>query len=262
MHSSTDAPTASISIVGSGNVATHMALALKAAGHSIRQVLSRTYEHAQLLAARVGAHAIDTPQLLDDDSDVCLLAVGDDALYDLVLDLRLPTTLVIHTSGSTPMKVLAPISARYGVVWSPQTFVRDIAMDYSALPLCIEGCNAETEADIEALMGSVSRHIYNLNQEQRSHAHLAAVMVSNFTCAIDALAQKHAEAHGVPFEMLRQLAEQTLRKWDYGDLWPQVTGPARRRDEKTLNAHRRLLQDNPEAAKLYDLLTEIIQSHT
>lgn len=252
----------SISIVGAGNVATHMALALQAAGHSIRQVLSRTYDHAQLLSARVGAQAIDNPHLLDDESDVCLLAVGDDALYDLALDLRLPTTLVLHTSGSTPMKVLAPISTRYGVVWSPQTFVRDIAMDYSALPLCIEGCTARTESEIEELMGCISRHIYHLNQEQRSHAHLAAVMVSNFTCAVDALAQQYAETHGVPFEMLRPLAEQTLRKWDYGDLWAQVTGPARRRDEKTINAHRRLLQDNPEATKLYDLLTEIIQSHT
>lgn len=253
---------ASISIVGSGNVATHMALALDAAGHRIRQVLSRSLDHAQLLAARVGAQAIDKPQLLDDYSDVCLLAVGDDALYDLALDLRLPTTTVLHTSGSTPMKVLAPISARYGVVWSPQTFVRDIAMDYSALPLCIEGCNAETEAGIEELMAGVSRHIYHLNQEQRNHAHLAAVMVSNFTCAVDALAQQYAEDHGVPFEMLRPLAEQTLRKWDYGNLWTQITGPARRRDEKTINTHRRLLQDNPEAAKLYDLMTETIQNHT
>lgn len=251
-----------ISIIGSGNVATHMALAFGAAGHTIRQVLSRSLDHAQLLAARVGAQAIDKAQQLDADVDVCLLAVGDDALYDLALDLSLPHTLVLHTSGSTPMKVLAPVSARHGVVWSPQTFIRDIAMDYSALPLCIEGSTAKAETEIEELMRSVSGHIYHLNQEQRTHAHLAAVMVSNFTCAIDAMAQQYAGQHGVPFEMLRPLAEQTLRKWDYGALWAQLTGPARRRDEKTLNAQRRLLQGDPDASRLYDLLTDIIQSHT
>ena len=251
-----------ISIVGAGNVATHMALALNAAGHTIRQILSRTLDHAQLLASRVGAKAINNPLQLDKDIDVCLLAVGDDALYDLALDLRLPTTLVIHTSGSTPIKVLAPISARYGVVWSPQTFIRDIAMDYPTLPLCIEGSTPRAEAEIEELMGSISQHIYHLNQEQRSHAHLAAVMVSNFTCAIDAIAQQYAEQHDIPFDILRPLAEQTLRKWDYGNLWAQLTGPARRHDEKTLTTHRRLLRDNQEAAQLYNLLTDIIQKHT
>lgn len=250
-----------ISIVGSGNVGTHMALAFHAAGHTIRQVFSRSLDHAQLLAARVGAQAIDKPQQLDTDIDVCLLAVGDDALYDLALDLRLPHTLVLHTSGSTPMKVLAPVSARHGVMWSPQTFIRDIAMDYSTLPICIEGNTPKAETEIEELVCSVSSHIYHLNQEQRQHAHLAAVMVSNFTCAIDAMAQQYARQHGVPFEMLRPLAEQTLRKWDYGDLWAQMTGPARRRDEKTLNTHRRLLQDDPEASQLYGLLTDIIQCH-
>ena len=62
--------------------------------------------------------------------------------------------------------------------------------------------------------------------------------------------------------MLRPLAEQTLRKWDYGNLWLQMTGPALRRDEKTLLAHRRQLSDNPELLDLYDRLTALIQQHT
>ena len=252
----------SINIVGSGNVATHLALALHGAGHEVRQVLSRTFDHAHLLASRVGAKPIDKPELLTDDADFCLLAVGDDALYDLALDLKLPHSIVLHTSGSTPMKVLAPISRRHGVVWSAQTFVRDIAMDYARLPLCIEGSDDETEAAIATLMGSVSREIHYMDFEQRRKAHLAAVMVSNFVCAIDAAAQQYAESNGVPFEILRPLAEQTLRKWDYGDLWAQLTGPARRRDEKTLNAHRRLLADEPELAELYETLTKLIQNHT
>ena len=60
-----------ISIVGSGNVATHLAIAFFAAGCQIRQVLSRTYEHARLLAMRVDAVPIDDPASLDEDIDVC-----------------------------------------------------------------------------------------------------------------------------------------------------------------------------------------------
>ena len=249
-----------ISIVGSGNVATHLAIALHGAGCTVRQVLSRSYEHARLLAMRVDAEPINDHSRLDEDIDVCLLCVGDDSLYDLALDLRLRHTLVIHTSGTTPASILKHISPRYGVVWSPQTFVRDIAMDYSLLPLCIEGSDAAVEDEIEYLMSLVSTRIYHLDGEQRRKAHLAAVMVSNFVCALNATAQDYMQANGLDFDMLRPLAEQTLRKWDYGQLWPQMTGPAVRRDDKTIAAQRKLLADKPELLRLYDLMTEIIQS--
>lgn len=250
----------SISIVGSGNVATHLAIALHNAGCTVRQVLSRTFEHARLLAMRVDAVPIDDPAHLDEDIDACLLCVGDDAIYDLALDLRLRHSLVLHTSGTTPASILKHISPRYGVVWSPQTFVRDIAMDYSRLPLCIEGSTPVVEQEIEDLMKLVSPCVHHLDGEQRRHAHLAAVMVSNFVCALNALAQDHMQANNLDFQMLRPLAEQTLRKWDYGSLWQQMTGPAVRRDDKTIASQRQLLASQPDILRLYDLMTEIIQS--
>ncbi len=249
-----------ISIIGSGNVATHLTLALHAAGHSIRQVLSREFDHAALLASRVGARPLDIPSLLDTHSDVYLLAVNDDALYDLALDLRLPGALVLHTSGSTPATVLKGISRRYGVVWSPQTFVRDIAMDYHRLPLCIEGSSPLVEAAIENLFSSISNNIHHLDYQQRRWAHLAAVFVNNFGNALNAIAQDTLLQHNIDPSILLPLAEGTLRKWDYGPLWPQQTGPARRHDQKTLDAQRRLLATDPQLLQLYDMMTEIIQN--
>ena len=252
-----------ISIVGSGNVATHLALALHAAGHTVRQVLSREYDHPALLARRVGATPIDKPARLDDRSDVYLLAVNDDALYDLALDLpSLADKLFLHTSGSTPADVLRRLSRHYGVVWSPQTFVRDLAMDYSRLPLCIEGNTPAVETTMEELFSSISNNIFRLNYEQRRWAHLAAVFVNNFGNAVNALAQELAFAHGIEFSMLRPLADATVKKMDYGTLWPQQTGPAIRHDQKTLDAQRRLLADDPRLLQLYDLMTDLIQSHS
>lgn len=251
--------TRTVSIVGSGNVATHLALALHGAGHTIVQVLSREYDHAQLLASRVGAEPINRVEMLRDGADFYILAVGDDALYDLALDLSFPSSIVLHTSGATPAEVLNRISRSYGVVWSPQTFVRDIAMDYRHLPLCVEACNVNVAADVDALFSSFSDCVHHLDFSQRRWAHLAAVMVSNFGNAINALAQQTMQDHGLDFDMLRPLAEQTLRKWDYGDLRAQQTGPAIRHDEKTLNIHRRMLMDNPQLLKLYNQLTDLIQ---
>lgn len=252
--------TKSISIIGAGNVATHLALALHSAGHTISQVFSRDFDHAQLLAQKVQAQPVNRMALLKDDSEFYIFAVGDDALYDLALDLSFPQSIVVHTSGATPAEVLKPVSRRYGVVWSPQTFVRDIAMDYNHLPLCLEGSSEDVASSLEELFGTVSDNIHRLDFDQRRWAHLAAVMVSNFGNAINAAAQDIMMQHGLDFNMLRPLAEQTLRKWDYGDLHLQQTGPAIRRDEKTLNAQRRLLLDQPRMLELYNLLTDIIQS--
>ena len=249
-----------ISVVGSGNVATHLTIALHNAGCTVRQVLSRSYDHAQRLAMRVDAVPIDNPLRLDEDIDVCLLCVGDDALYDLALDLRLRDSIVLHTSGTTPAPILKHISPRYGVVWSPQTFVRDIAMDYTRLPLFIEGSSPSFEKDIEELMRLVSPCIHHLDGEQRLHAHLAAVMVSNYVCALNPPAQDYMHSHNRDSERLRPPAEQTPRKWDYGNLWTQMTGPAARRDEKTIATQRKLLADKPEMLRLYDLMNEIIQT--
>lgn len=251
-----------ISIIGAGNVGTHLALALHAAGYTIRQVLARSLDHAQLLARRIDAQPICDWRRLDEDADLYLLAVSDDALYDLALDLRLPDAIVVHTSGTTPLSVLKPVSRRHGVVWSPQTFVRDIAMDYRRLPLCVEGSTPEVEAVIREVMEHITPNIYRLDYEQRRHAHLAAVMVSNFVNALNATAQDYLQASGLEPSMLRPLAEQTLAKWDYGNLWLQQTGPAARRDSKTLDAQRRLLADQPELLRLYDEMTDIITRHT
>lgn len=248
-----------ITFIGSGNVATHLALALKAAGHNILQVFSREYDHAERLAHQVLAEPVDKLSLLYPTADVYFLAVSDDALFDLALDLRLRDALVLHTSGTVPMKVLEPVSRKNGVVWSPQTFVRDVAMQYDQLPFCIEGSTPQVERQIETLMGTVSQKIFRLSSEQRTWLHLAAVMVSNFGNALNALAQELLQRHGLPFDVLTPLIQTTADKATHGDLWSLQTGPARRRDQKTIDRHRQMLLDQPQLKEMYELFTKIIQ---
>ena len=54
----------------------------------------------------------------------------------------------------------------------------------------------------------------------------------------------------------------TAEKIKQGGLWQQQTGPARRRDQKTIDNQRRLIADDDKMLALYDLLTEIIQDKT
>lgn len=248
-----------ITFLGSGNVATHLAKAFYGAGHQIVQIWSREYDHAEALANQVFAEPIDRLKLLYPTSDIYVLAVADDALFDLALDLKLRDAIVLHTAGAVSLKVLSPISRKHGVIWSPQTFIRDVAMEYSRMPFCIEASTPDVERQIRELLMPVSEHIYHIDSEQRKWLHLAAVMTNNFGNAINAVAQDILQKHEIPFEILHPLIEMTAEKLKHGGLWQQQTGPARRQDQKTIDNQRSLLADDPQVLKLYELMTEIIQ---
>lgn len=251
-----------ISFIGSGNVATHLARAFYAAGHQILQVWSREIDHAETLANQVFAEPVDKLSLLFPTADVYIISITDDALFDIALDLQMRHAIVLHTAGSVSLNVLKPISRRYGVIWSPQTFIRDVAMDYSTLPFCIEGSSPEVLEQIRQLASSVSDNIYNIDSNQRQWLHLASVFVNNFGNAVNALAQNILDKHDIPFEILHPLVTLTAEKIKHGNLWQQQTGPARRQDHKTIDRQRSMVADNEKMLALYDIMTELIQDNT
>lgn len=251
-----------ITFIGSGNVATHLARAAQAAGHTVCQVMSREYDHAEALATTVGAEAIDALQRVSMEADVYVLAVSDDSLYDLALELRLERKLVVHTSGTVPINVLKPMSRHHGVMWAPQTFIRSVEMDYSHLPFCIEASDAISLAKLKRLAGSISDKCYELNAEQRKKLHLASVMVNNFGNALNAIAQDYLRKEDIPFEILFPIIEMTAQKIYHGDLWKLQSGPAARRDTRTIDAHRRMLADDKDLLDLYDIMTKFIDHAT
>ena len=249
----------SISFIGSGNVATHLALAMWQRGHVIKQIWSRNIQHAKDLANRVEAQPIDNLSQLDTNAHVYIIAVTDDALFDIAPKLHLGNALVMHTSGATPMEVLKHTSTRYGVLWSPQSFVRYAAIEYNELPFCIEGCDKSTEDSIEEFIGMISTHIYRTTHQQRQYLHLASVFVNNFTNGLYAVSQMLCEKHNVPFEILYPIILTTAKRVQWGDVKYQLTGPAVRGDEKTLETHRRLLADNEQMLAVYNAFTHLMQ---
>ena len=248
-----------ITIIGSGNVATHLALDLRQRGHIIDQIWSRNIEHAKLLADRVEAQPINDFSQLHTNANLYFLSINDDGLPDVAKQLHLGDALVLHNSGSTPIDILKDTSTRYGTVWSPQSFVRDVALECNTLPLCIEGCNKETEDQIEELFRPITPNIYRTTSEQRQYLHLGAVFVNNFTNGLYAVAQMLCEKHNVPFEILYPIILTTAKRAQWGDIRYQLTGPAVRGDEKTLETHRRLLAENKQMLATYNAFTRLLQ---
>ncbi|MGZ4001763.1 MAG: NAD(P)-binding domain-containing protein, partial [Mucilaginibacter sp.] len=152
-----------ITIIGSGNVATHLAAALKNAGHSIAQVYSRDMQHASLLAYHVKAEPIDDLTNISAETDLFLIAVKDDAIESIVKELAQYNKLIAHTSGATPIDALLKYTQNAGVFYPLQTFSKTKEVNFRNVPLCIEGANDEITAPLEELARTVSNNVYRVD---------------------------------------------------------------------------------------------------
>src|SRR5689334_18079478 len=102
-----------IVIIGSGNVATHLGIALKAAGHVIVQVCSRNESSAKRLAKKLSS-SFSTDLKKVKEADVYIVAVNDGAIKDVARDLKIRNSIVLHTSGSVSIKVFEKTFVNYG----------------------------------------------------------------------------------------------------------------------------------------------------
>ena len=260
-----------IAFIGAGNMAWHLAPALEAANYAVSAVYSRQLSHArQLVANLYDAHTHSDLNFADSPARLFVLAVPDDALADVCVQLVLPeNALVVHTSGSVPltdlrqlMDVYSDVPVRTGVFYALQSFSRSQpSPDFATIPICIEATDAGSENELVTMAESLSESVYLVNSAERRVLHLAAVLVNNFTNHLLALAQDLTDANGTSFELLKPLIAETMRKALHANHPADVqTGPARRNDLRTIAAHRAFLADEPDLLRVYNVLTESIQT--
>ena len=245
-----------ITIIGSGNVATHLAAAFKNAGHSIVQVYSRNMHNASLLAYHVKADAIDDLNLIGPETDLFVIAVKDDAIEEVASALAKHNKLIVHTSGATDLQALLKYTPNAGVFYPLQTFSKTKEVNFNAVPLCIEGANEQITSVLNELAYTISQNVYKVNSDQRKTLHLAAVFACNFPNYLYYLSQQLLADQNLPFDLLRPLILETAEKVQEHLPGAVQTGPAVRNDEKTMNAHLQLLNEKPELQQLYRLLSQ------
>ena len=222
-------------LIGRGRLATNLLAALQQAGHEVVSINSRTLEGLPL------------------EADAFIVAVKDSALEEVV---RRATKgreqqLFLHTAGSMPMSLFEGHTSRYGVFYPMQTFSKERLVDFAEIPIFIEGADPA----IRPLAESISRRVYELSTEARKYLHLSAVFACNFVNHCYALSAELLEQHGLPFDVMLPLIDETARK--VHELHPHdaQTGPAVRYDENVIRMQSALLADNPELQQIYELLS-------
>lgn len=250
-----------IVLLGSGNVATHLGQALKQAGNEILQVWSRKAVNANALASILRATAVERLSDIDRAADLYVISVSDDAIKEVAGLLTLENQLLIHTSGSVGIGALAGASNNIGVIYPVQTFSKVKAVSFDTIPLAVEGNSVEVQERLTKLALTISPRILQLNSEGRRSLHVAAVFACNFSNHLYTLAKKILNDNQLDFDLIRPLIAETAEKVQQFEPDQVQTGPAKRSDLQTLEAHLALLKNQPQLLELYDKLSRSIIDH-
>jgi predicted short-subunit dehydrogenase-like oxidoreductase (DUF2520 family) len=248
-------------IIGSGNVAQHLIVAFQksqTAGTEIElvQVYSRKKESiASLLES--SKIVTDYNDLLK--ADLYIIAVSDDAIASVSDQFPFKNSLIVHTSGSVALDCLNN-NNRKGVFYPLQTFTKNKEVDFKNIPICLESENSTDFRLLEKVAKSISEKVFAINSEQRKALHVAAVFVNNFTNHLYHLGNEICKEHQVPFDILKPLILETAQKIITLSPEEAQTGPAIRKDKKTIETHQVFLS-NKNQLNIYKTLTKSIQDN-
>lgn len=248
-----------IVLIGAGNLATHLGKALHAAGHDMVQVFSRTMQSAETLASLLDAEPLTDISQVRDDADVYIFSVKDSALEQLISQLCGGEKKVfLHTAGSMPMSVFRGKALHYGVLYPMQTFSKQREVDFSIIPCFIEANDEFALKQIEGLAGQISHRVFQLSSEDRKYLHLSAVFACNFANHCYAASQELLQQHGIPFDVMLPLIDETAAKVHGMTPKEAQTGPAVRYDENVIGKQIQLLENQPYFQKIYDCMSKSI----
>ena len=254
-----------ISFMGAGRVAHHLAHVLSQ-HHQIVQIYSRTLATAQTLAIQVNATATTNIEELNPEIDLVIIAVSDQAIASVISNVhqQLPNVLIVHTSGSTDIEILAQIHARAGVFYPLQTFSLERQINWSDTPIFVEAKSEDDLVLLAELANQLSTRVYSYTSAQRLSLHLAAVFACNFSNYCYDMAKQIVDAQHVDFSLLYPLILETANKALHNDPKQMQTGPAMRGDQNILKMHEQMLQkaQREDLKNIYQLMSQqILQSH-
>lgn len=268
-------PWTSVGVIGPGRVGTALATALTAAGHPVVAVAARsdtaTAALDRFVAAVPGAVPMSATRVAQ-VADLVLITIGDDDLARLVRGLAADDAVRdggrwVHTSGRHGSAVLRPIALAGGRVAAchpAQTFPTPDA-GREALPGTAWAVTAAaSDRDwARALVEVLSGIPVDIREADRVRYHAALSVGANGTNAVVALARDLLLSAGVraPEAFLAPLVTQAAANAAHHGA-AALTGPVRRGDHRTVDAHLTdLTAVLPEAVPAYRALALLALSY-
>ncbi|MGL1885724.1 MAG: DUF2520 domain-containing protein [Reichenbachiella sp.] len=252
-----------VTIIGTGKVAQSFIQSFISLGQ-----LNEVYGRNELVLNSIKEqHAnIDTTTSLDfrkSSSTIFIICVSDSAIELIAQSTSFPIeATVVHTSGTVNIETLAGTTAHFGIFYPLQTF-SPVALDsLKEIPLLIEASNKGCEEKLLSFAQQVSNQAQITTTKDRQRLHIAAVFASNFTNRMLFAAETILKDTNLSFDLLKPLVQQSIKNvFDQG-AQNSLTGPAQRKDKKTVDHHTSQLNDQPALLDLYKTISSFIENHS
>jgi len=253
--------TNTISFIGSGNLAWHLAPALDNLGFVVKEVFSAREKNAAALTERLyQAEVKSSLDFSDSPSDIFFIAVSDEAIGDIAKEIVLPeNATLVHTSGSQPLSLLEYSAATHiGVFYPLQTFTKARAVDFKNIPVFIEANDNDGEKKLTTIAKALTKNFRKISSEERKALHIAAVFASNFPNHMLRIAKELMDGNKLNFEWLKPVILESINKaLSIGPEYSQ-TGPAVRGDLEILDEHMAYLKSDKALARIYEIISQDI----
>ena len=243
-----------IVIIGSGNVAYHMAKAFIQNGIYPIQIFGRNEKELSKISEELNI-PFSTDSL--EDATLYIICVSDNSVEEVSKIITKKDCLVAHTSGSLPKEILVG-EYRKASFYPLQTFSKSKELDYGKIPFFIETENKEDQEVLFKLASKVSSNVMESNHEKRKYIHLTAVFACNFVNHLFSRAKEISDSQEIPFNYFLPLIDETVQKIHEIEPKEAQTGPAVRNDLRVLQLHEQLIKDE-ESLEIYKTMNHSIQ---
>jgi predicted short-subunit dehydrogenase-like oxidoreductase (DUF2520 family) len=261
-----------VAVVGAGNLAGFLAVALDEAGFTITEIITRdspqSRRKAQKLAAKVGART-DTADSAALDAELLWLCVPDreirTAASALAVDLaaramarkKHKVRFAFHSSGALVSRELEPLrqaGAAVASVHPLMTFVAGARPSLRGVPFAIEGDDAATRV-ARRIVRQLGGESFALPPSRKAAYHAWATMTSPLLLAYLVTLEQAARAAGLSRQDARRKSLPIIRQTlaNYSRLGParSFSGPLVRGDAATVAKHLAALKKHPGAREVY-----------
>lgn len=258
-----------VAIVGAGNLASALAVSLRAAGYRIEQIISResaaSMRQARRLARKVGASAVSAMRA-DIRSEIVWFCVPDGAIAGAADSLAEAASwsgkVALHSSGALASNELAALRARGAAVASAHplmTFVRGSRPSLAEVPAALEGDRKALRA-ARAIIRDLRGRSFIIHKNQKAAYHAWGMFASPLLTALLAASERVARAAGVSRKAARErmlpILRQTLANYERLGAPGAFSGPIARGDLAIVEKHLRELRKVPGAREVYVALAQ------
>jgi predicted short-subunit dehydrogenase-like oxidoreductase (DUF2520 family) len=253
-----------IAIVGAGNLASALAVSLRAAGYKIEQVVTRgqplSMRRARALAREIGTSAVPAAkaQIL---ADIVWFCVSDGAIAAAAESLAEAANwrgkVALHSSGALTSDELAMLRRRGAAVASAHplmTFVRGSRPPLVDVPFALEGDRRALRA-ARTIVLDLRGHPFAIRKPHKAAYHAWGTFASPLLTVLLVTAEHVATAAGVQRKSARQrmlpIIRQTLANYAALEGAGAFSGPIIRGDIDTVKRHLQTLRGIPLAQEVY-----------